>query len=79
MTEDGIVVGGGEAVEESPGDSAGKETKSSQVGIVTTNGGDLNVRTGSGMENTAFAQLPNGTKVEVIGRDGEWAEILLPE
>ena len=79
MTEDGIVVGGGEAVEECPCDSVWKETKSSQVGIVTTNGGDLNVRTGSGMENTAFAQLPNGTKVEVIGRDGEWAEILLPE
>ena len=31
------------------------------------------------MENTAFAQLPNGTEVEVIGNDGEWAEILLPE
>ena len=79
MTEDGIVVGGGESAEESADDSAGEETESSQVGIVTTNGGDLNVRTGSGMENTAFAQLPNGTKVEVIGRDGEWAEILLPE
>ena len=79
MTEDGIEVGGGESAEESPDDSAGEETKSSQVGIVTTNGGDLNVRTDAGMENTAFAQLPNGTEVEVIGRDGEWAEILLPE
>lgn len=79
MTEDGIEVGGGESAEESPDDSAGEETKSSQVGIVTTNGGDLNVRTGAGMENTAFAQLPNGTEVEVTGRDGEWAEILLPE
>lgn len=79
MTEDGIVVGGGEAAVESPDDSAGEETESSQVGIVTTNGGDLNVRTGAGIENTAFAQLPNGTEVEVIGRDGEWAEIFLPE
>ena len=49
------------------------------MGIVTTNGGDLNVRTGAGIENTAFVQLPNGTEVEVIGRDGDWAEILLPE
>lgn len=79
MTEDGIVVGGGESAEESADDSAGEETESSQVGIVTTNGGDLNVRTGAGIENTAFAQLPNGTEVEVIGRDGDWAEILLPE
>ena len=39
----------------------------------------LNVRTGAGIENTAFVQLPNGTEVEVIGRDGDWAEILLPE
>lgn len=79
MTEDGIVIGGGEAVDESQNDSAGEETNDSQVGIVTTNGGDLNVRTGAGMENVAFAQLPNGTEVHVIGKDGEWAEILLPE
>ena len=79
VTEDGIVDGGGEAAEESQDDSAGEETTRSQVGIVTTNGGDLNVRTGAGMENIAFAQLPNGTEVEVIGNDGEWAEILLPE
>ena len=69
MTEDGIVVDGGEPIEESSDDSAGEETKSSQVGIVTTNGGDLNVRTGAGIENTAFAQLPNGTEVEVIDID----------
>lgn len=79
VTEDGIVIGGGELAEESQDDSAGEGTKSSQVGIVTTNGGDLNVRTGAGMENTAFAQLPNGTEVEVLGRNGDWAEILLPE
>ena len=79
VTEDGIVDSGGEAAEESQDDSAGEETTRSQVGIVTTNGGDLNVRTGAGMENIAFAQLPNGTEVEVIGNDGEWAEILLPE
>ncbi len=79
VTEGGIVDGGGEAAEKSQDDSAGKETNRPQVGIVTTNGGDLNVRTGAGMENTAFAQLPNGTEVQVIGKDGEWAEILLPE
>ena len=30
------------------------------------------------MDNTAFTQLPNGTVVDVIGRDGDWVKILLP-
>ena len=47
-----------------------QETK--QIGTVTTNGGNLNVRTGAGLDNTAFTQLPNGTVVDVIGRDGDW-------
>lgn len=53
-----------------------QETK--QTGTVTTNGGNLNVRTGAGLDNTAFTQLPNGTVVDVIGRDGDWVKILLP-
>ena len=50
-----------------------------QTGTVTTNGGKLNVRTGAGLDKTAFTQLPNGTQVEVIGTDGDWVKILLPE
>lgn len=50
-----------------------------QTGTVTTNGGKLNVRTGAGMDNDAFAQLPNGTDVDVIETDGDWIKILLPE
>lgn len=56
-----------------------EETETTQTGIVTTNGGNLNVRTGAGLDNTAFTQLPNGTTVEVIGTDGDWIKILLPE
>ena len=56
-----------------------EETETTQTGIVTTNGGNLNVRTGAGLDNTAFTQLPNGTTVEVIGKDGDWIKILLPE
>lgn len=62
------------AVESSAADT--QETK--QIGTVTTNGGNLNVRTGAGLDNTAFTQLPNGTVVDVIGRDGDWVKILLP-
>ena len=38
------------AVESSAADT--QETK--QIGTVTTNGGNLNVRTGAGLDNTAF-------------------------
>ena len=62
------------AAESSAADT--QETK--QIGTVTTNGGNLNVRTGAGLDNPAFTQLPNGTVVDVIGRDGDWVKILLP-
>ena len=50
--------------------SAADAQETKQIGTVTTNGGNLNVRTGAGLDNTAFTQLPNGTVVDVIGRDG---------
>ena len=58
--------------------SAADAQKAKQIGTVTTNGGNLNVRTGAGLDNTAFTQLPNGTVVDVIGRDDDWVKILLP-
>ena len=61
------------------GTSSGEETETTQTGTVTTNGGRLNVRTGAGLDNYAFTQLPNGTTVEVIGADGDWYMIRLPE
>ena len=57
---------------------AGTE-KSRKTGTVTTNGGKLNVRTGAGLDNYAFTQLPNGTVVEVVGTDGDWYMVRLPE
>lgn len=48
------------------------EGGSTQTGTVTTCGGNLNVRTGAGLDNKAFTQLPNGT-------EGEWIKVLLPE
>lgn len=58
--------------------SAADAQETKKIGTVTTNGGNLNVRTGAGLDNTAFTQLPNGTVVDVIGRDGDWVKILLP-
>ena len=53
--------------------------ENTRIGTVTTNGGELNVRTGAGLDNEAFTQLPNGTQVEVTGIEGEWIKVLLPE
>ena len=55
------------------------ETESARTGTVTTNGSNLNVRTGAGTDNAAITQLPNGTEVEVIGTEGGWVKIRLPE
>ena len=69
VTEDGIRI-----------DTNGTEnTEPGQTGTVTTNGGRLNVRTGAGLDHTAFTQLLNGTTVEVVGEDGDWLKIILPE
>ena len=57
----------------------GGTEKAGKTGTVTTNGGKLNVRTGAGLDNYAFTQLPNGTVVEVVGTDGDWYMIRLPE
>ena len=57
----------------------GGTEKAGKTGIVTTNGGKLNVRTGAGLDNYAFTQLPNGTVVEVVGTDGDWYRVRLPE
>ena len=61
------------------GSMLGGTEKSGKTGTVTTNGGKLNVRTGAGLDDYAFTQLPNGTVVEVIGTDGDWYMIRLPE
>ena len=55
------------------------ETEIARTGTVTTNGSNLNVRTGAGTDNAAITQLPNGTEVEVIGTEGGWVKIRLPE
>ena len=73
VTEDGIQISNPDG-----GDTGDDDPR--QTGIVTTNGGKLNVRTGAGTDNTAFTQLPNGTQVEVIEtQDNGWVKILLPE
>lgn len=50
-----------------------------QSGTVITKSSKLNVRTGPGLDHPVFTQLPNGSKVDVIGKDGDWLKIRLSD
>jgi len=39
----------------------------------------LNLRTGPGMENQIIGHLLRGTELEVVGEDGDWYQVILPE
>lgn len=60
-------------------DAAADEAQARQIGTVVTDGDDLNVRGGAGLDYEVFAQLPNGTMVEVVGTDGDWYRIHLAD
>ena len=49
------------------------------TGKVTTNGGRLNLRTGAGMSYQIIDQLRNGEVVTVIGTEGDWYKVVVPE
>lgn len=50
-----------------------------KTGTVSTNGGRLNLRTGAGMEYEVIDQLRHGEEVTVIGQEGEWYKVIVPE
>ena len=39
----------------------------------------LNLRSGSGMEHSVIGHLLRGTEVEVVGEDGDWYQVVIPE
>lgn len=49
------------------------------TGKVVTNGSRLNVRTGAGMNYEIIDQLRPGEEVVVVGVDGDWYQITVPE
>lgn len=49
------------------------------VGTVVTGGSCLNVRTGAGMDYEIIDWLSPGEEVKVIGSDGDWYEVIVPE
>ena len=49
------------------------------VGTVVTGGSRLNLRTGVGMSYEVIDQLRPGEEVTVIGSEGDWYEVIVPE
>lgn len=49
------------------------------VGTVVTGGSCLNVRTGAGMDYEVIDWLSPGEEVKVIGSEGDWYEVIVPE
>ena len=49
------------------------------IGTVVTNGGRLNLRTGAGMSFEIIDQLRPAEEVTVIGSEGDWYEVIVPE
>lgn len=49
------------------------------TGTVVTNGGKLNLRTGAGMDYEIIDQLYPGDEVIVVGSEGDWYEVIIPE
>lgn len=76
VTEDGKIIFSfnGEEFEYDPETEDGTTT-----GKVVTGGSRLNVRTGAGMEYEIIDQLRPGEEVIVIGTEGDWYQVTIPE
>ena len=55
------------------------EESTNQVGTVQTNGSRLNVRCGGGMDYQVIDQLRPGDTVKVLGVEGDWVKVTVPE
>ena len=56
------------------------ETETVTVGTVNVRSDTyLNLRSGSGLEHSVIGHLLRGTEVEVVGEDGDWYEVMIPE
>ena len=78
VNEDGTVVFSFNG-EEWTYDADEAEDDSMGTGKVVTNGSRLNVRTGAGMNYEVIDQLRPGEEVVVVGVEGDWYQITVPE
>ncbi len=68
-----------DSVEDTDEDTSEEETEVIGTGTVVNVNSRLNLRSGAGTDCSVIGQLLNGTEVEVIGQDGNWYEIVVPE
>ena len=78
VNEDGTVVFSFNG-EEWTYDAEETDDDSMGTGKVVTNGSRLNVRTGAGMNYEIIDQLRPGEEVVVVGVEGDWYQITVPE
>lgn len=76
VSEDGTIIFSfnGEEFEYDP-----DAEEENQTGKVVTGGSRLNVRTGAGMNYEIIDQLRPGEEVIIIGTDGDWYQVTIPE
>ena len=78
LNKDGMVVFSFNK-EEQAYDAIQTRADSNETGKVITNGSRLNVRTGAGMNHEIIDQLRPGEEVVVVGVEGDWYRIKVPE
>ena len=58
----------------------GAEPETVTIGTVNVRSDTyLNLRSGSGLEHSVIGHLLRGTEVEVVGEDGDWYQVVIPE
>ena len=58
----------------------GAEPEAVTIGTVNVRSDTyLNLRSGSGLEHSVIGHLLRGTEVEVVGEDGDWYQVVIPE
>lgn len=64
-------------VQETKGSTAteSKPDSQKQYGTVRTNGANLNIRKGAGTDSKILGKLKNGSKIEILGKKGNWYQI----
>lgn len=60
-------------------DGISETVKITAIGTVVTGGSRLNLRTGAGLDYEIIDQLRPGEEVTVIGSEGDWYEVIVPE
>lgn len=60
-------------------DGISETVKITATGTVVTGGSRLNLRTGAGLDYEIIEQLCPGEEVTVIGSEGDWYEVIVPE